>query len=40
MFGMIVINRDLQVGDTLEDATPDAFTGDLGEETLDQGGSR
>jgi hypothetical protein len=36
VFGEVLVNRDLQVGDALEDAAPGTFAGDLGEETFDQ----
>jgi len=35
VFGEVFVDRDLQVGDAFEDAAPDAFAGDLGEEALD-----
>ena len=36
VFGEIVIDGGLQLGDALEDAAPDALACDLGEEALDE----
>jgi hypothetical protein len=36
VLGEVAVDGDLEVGDALEDATADAFAGDLGEEALDE----